>query len=161
MSGETADISPFAAFKWYEWVKFCETSVSFPEDQMVLGCDLGPAIDVGPVHYDPKGDIRSEESVQNSRRWFCFVCAGHKNVTSLTKLLFTRLCPSSHQGTCAGGGYCAPVQSLNGIFVNLECGKVRLSFFLSCFSRGFTTGFLRVWHVQLVLLKNSQGEISP
>jgi hypothetical protein len=50
VSGKTADISAIAEFQWYEWVKFRDTSVSFPEDAMILGHDLGPAIDVGPAH---------------------------------------------------------------------------------------------------------------
>ncbi len=49
MSGETADISPFANFKWYEWVLFRDTSVTYPDDTMVLGRDLQPAIDIGPA----------------------------------------------------------------------------------------------------------------
>ena len=49
MSGETADISPFALFGWYEWVMFRDTSVSYPDTPMVLGRDLGPAIDIGPA----------------------------------------------------------------------------------------------------------------
>ena len=49
VSGKTADISPFALFKWYEWVMFRDTLVPFPDDQMVLGRDLGPAIDIGPA----------------------------------------------------------------------------------------------------------------
>ena len=49
VSGETADISPFAAFKWYEWVLFRETSVTYPDDTMVLGRDLGRVIDIGPA----------------------------------------------------------------------------------------------------------------
>ena len=49
VSGETADISPWAEFVWYEWVKFRDTSVSFPKDKVVLGRDLGPAIDIGPT----------------------------------------------------------------------------------------------------------------
>ena len=49
VSGETADISPFAAFKWYEWVLFRDTSVSYPNDTMILGRDLGPAIDIEPA----------------------------------------------------------------------------------------------------------------
>ena len=49
VSGKTVDISPFALFKWYEWVMFCDTSVPFPDNQMVLGCNLGPAIDIGPA----------------------------------------------------------------------------------------------------------------
>ena len=49
VSGETADISPFATFKWYEWVLFRDTSVTYPDDTMILGRDLGPAIDIGPA----------------------------------------------------------------------------------------------------------------
>jgi hypothetical protein len=49
VSWETTDISPFAAFKWYEWVLFRDTSVTYPDDTMVLGCDLGPAIDIRPT----------------------------------------------------------------------------------------------------------------
>ncbi len=49
MSGETANISQFCEFGWYEWVKFCSTTVSFPEDPLVLGKYLGLSIDVGPA----------------------------------------------------------------------------------------------------------------
>lgn len=49
VSGETADISPFALFKWYEWVMYCDTSVLFPEEQLVLRQDLGLAINIGPA----------------------------------------------------------------------------------------------------------------
>jgi hypothetical protein len=49
ISGETADISTFAQHHWYQWIMFCDTSVSFPGDKLVLGCYLGPNIDVGPA----------------------------------------------------------------------------------------------------------------
>ncbi|KAI2506535.1 Reverse transcriptase (RNA-dependent DNA polymerase) [Fragilaria crotonensis] len=49
VSGETADISPLALFAWYEWVMFRDTSVTYPDDPMALGRDLGPAIDIGPA----------------------------------------------------------------------------------------------------------------
>ena len=49
ISGETADISAFALFKWYEWVKFRDATVPYPQDKEVLGRDLGPAIDIGPA----------------------------------------------------------------------------------------------------------------
>jgi hypothetical protein len=49
VSGETANISPFTAFKWHEWVLFRDTSVTYPNDMMVLGRDLGPAEDIGPA----------------------------------------------------------------------------------------------------------------
>ena len=48
VSGETADILTFTEYKWYEWVMFWDTSVSFPEDYMVLGQYLSPALDIGP-----------------------------------------------------------------------------------------------------------------
>jgi len=47
--GDTADITAAALFRWYEWVYFRDTAVSFPEDNIVLGRDLGPAIDIGPA----------------------------------------------------------------------------------------------------------------
>jgi hypothetical protein len=49
LKGETADISAIALFCWYEWVMFWDTFIKFPEDNMVLGRDLGPAIDIGPA----------------------------------------------------------------------------------------------------------------
>ena len=49
ISGETTDISPFALFQWYEWVMYHDTSIPFPKEQLVLGQDLGPAIDIGPA----------------------------------------------------------------------------------------------------------------
>jgi hypothetical protein len=49
VSGETADITTVAEYQWYEWIKFRDTKVSFPEDKVVLGRDLGPAIDIGPM----------------------------------------------------------------------------------------------------------------
>jgi hypothetical protein len=42
-----ANISAIALFRWYEWVMFQDTLIKFPEDNMVLGCDLRPAIDIG------------------------------------------------------------------------------------------------------------------
>ncbi len=36
MSGESAKISQFCEQKGYEWVKFCSTTISFPEDPLVL-----------------------------------------------------------------------------------------------------------------------------
>ncbi|KAL7474926.1 hypothetical protein ACHAW6_000869 [Cyclotella cf. meneghiniana] len=47
--GETADISPFYEFVCWDWVKFREDGVAFPDDQMVLGKYLSPSIDVGPA----------------------------------------------------------------------------------------------------------------
>jgi hypothetical protein len=44
LSGETADISEFAEFGWYDWIKFRD-----PEDKLVLGRYLGPSTDIGPA----------------------------------------------------------------------------------------------------------------
>ncbi len=42
MSGKTANITQFCEFDWYEWVKFCSTTILFTEDRLVLGKYLGP-----------------------------------------------------------------------------------------------------------------------
>jgi hypothetical protein len=49
VSGQTADISPFAEFGWYEWVKWWEVTADFPEPKEIYGRWLGPALDVGPA----------------------------------------------------------------------------------------------------------------
>ncbi len=49
MPGKTANISQFCKLGWYEWVTFCSTTVSFPEDLLVLRKYLGPSIDIGPT----------------------------------------------------------------------------------------------------------------
>ena len=49
VSGETADISPFCEFGFWDWVKFRDSGVAFPTDSLVLGKYLGPSIDVGPA----------------------------------------------------------------------------------------------------------------
>ena len=61
--GETADICPFCEFGILEWVKFREDSVTFPDDQMVLGKYLGPSIDVGPAmtQHDMKANGEYED----------------------------------------------------------------------------------------------------
>jgi hypothetical protein len=49
VKGQTSDISPLAEYAWYQWVKFRDTSQSFPDSKEWLGRDLGPAIDIGPA----------------------------------------------------------------------------------------------------------------
>ena len=49
MSGETSDISQFCEFAFYDWIMFRDQPVAFPDDNLVLGHYLGPAIDVGPA----------------------------------------------------------------------------------------------------------------
>ncbi len=47
MTGNTADISHIAEFGWYDWVMFCDNVPSFPDNKLILGRYLGPAIDTG------------------------------------------------------------------------------------------------------------------
>jgi hypothetical protein len=47
MTGNTANISHIAEFGWYDWVMFCDNEPSFPDDKLILGRYLGPAIDTG------------------------------------------------------------------------------------------------------------------
>ncbi len=47
MTGNTADISHIAEFGWYDWVMFRDNVSSFPDDKLILGRYLGPAIDTG------------------------------------------------------------------------------------------------------------------
>jgi hypothetical protein len=47
MTGKTANISHIAEFGWYDWVMFRDNEPSFPDDKLILGCYLGPAIDTG------------------------------------------------------------------------------------------------------------------
>jgi hypothetical protein len=49
MLGSTADISTICQFAWYNWVMFCDTARTFPEDMHVLGLYLRSAIDIGPT----------------------------------------------------------------------------------------------------------------
>jgi hypothetical protein len=47
ITGNTADISHIAEFGLYDWVMFCDNEPSFPDDKLILGRYLGPAIDTG------------------------------------------------------------------------------------------------------------------
>ena len=49
MNGETPDISASGEFGWYDWVKFRDTQVAYPEDNFILGHYLGISIDIRPV----------------------------------------------------------------------------------------------------------------
>jgi hypothetical protein len=49
MSSKTLDISQFCKFTFYDWVMFQDEPVAFPDDNLVLGRYLGPAINVGPA----------------------------------------------------------------------------------------------------------------
>jgi hypothetical protein len=46
MLGSTADISCICKFGWYNWIMFCNNVPTYPDDKMMLGQYLGPAIDV-------------------------------------------------------------------------------------------------------------------
>jgi hypothetical protein len=48
MTGNTADISHIAEFGWYEWGMFHDNNKpSYPDNKLILGHYLGPAIDTG------------------------------------------------------------------------------------------------------------------
>jgi hypothetical protein len=47
MSGSTADISNICKFAWFHWVMFRDNVPTYPNDKLILGRYLGPAIDVG------------------------------------------------------------------------------------------------------------------
>jgi hypothetical protein len=47
MTGNTANISHIAEFGWYDWVVYHDNKPSFPDDKLILGRYLGPAIDTG------------------------------------------------------------------------------------------------------------------
>ena len=49
VSGQTADISPFAEHGWYDWVIWYDANATFPEPKEQLGRWLGPAVDIGPA----------------------------------------------------------------------------------------------------------------
>ncbi len=47
MTGNTADISLIAEFGWYDWVMLRDNKPSYPDNNLILGHYLGPAIDTG------------------------------------------------------------------------------------------------------------------
>jgi hypothetical protein len=47
LTGSTADISVICQFGWYVWVMFRDVIPSYPDESIVLGRYLGPALDVG------------------------------------------------------------------------------------------------------------------
>jgi hypothetical protein len=49
VKGGPTDISAMAEYDWCEWVKCCDTSVSFPDSKVQFGRVLGSAIDIGPA----------------------------------------------------------------------------------------------------------------
>jgi hypothetical protein len=49
VSGQTADISPFIEYAWFDWIIYYDRVASFPDPKERLGWWLGPAIDLGPA----------------------------------------------------------------------------------------------------------------
>ncbi len=47
MKGTTTDISHIAVFSWYNWIMFHDNVPTYPNDKLVLGRYLSPAIDMG------------------------------------------------------------------------------------------------------------------
>ena len=48
MSGETAEISKFYKFGWYDWVMYRNTTVVYPGSKPQLGSCYGTAYDINP-----------------------------------------------------------------------------------------------------------------
>jgi hypothetical protein len=67
VSGETADISPFCRFGFWDWVKFWEKGVPFPGGTLILDKYLGPSIDMGPAMTQcimkANGEIKDRSTV--------------------------------------------------------------------------------------------------
>ena len=49
ISGQTADISPFVEFEWYDWIKIWDSEASFSHSKEVYSQWLGPSLDIGPA----------------------------------------------------------------------------------------------------------------
>jgi hypothetical protein len=49
VSGQTANISPFIEYAWFDWIIYYDQVASFPDLKEQLGWWLGPAIDLGPA----------------------------------------------------------------------------------------------------------------
>ena len=49
IKGQASNIRHMCELSWYQWVMFCDGSVQYPADNLVLGNYLGPALDVGPA----------------------------------------------------------------------------------------------------------------
>ncbi len=47
MMENTTGISNITEFGWYDWVMFRDNEPSYPDDKLILGRYLGPAIDTG------------------------------------------------------------------------------------------------------------------
>eukprot|EP00804_Cyclotella_cryptica_P017310 CCRYP_020331-RA/>CCRYP_020331-RA protein AED:0.23 eAED:0.25 QI:0/-1/0/1/-1/1/1/0/484 len=82
VSGETADISPFCEFGFWDWVKFRDQGVAFPGDALVLGKYLGPSIDVGPAMTQrimkANGEIEDRSTVRSLTPEECVNAALHQ-----------------------------------------------------------------------------------
>jgi hypothetical protein len=77
VSGQTADILPFIEYGWYNWVKYYDQIVSFPNPKELLGHWLGPTIDLrsamtakilnanGNIEYNSTHHALTEAKLQN------------------------------------------------------------------------------------------------
>jgi len=82
VSGETADTSSFCEFGSWDWVKFREKGVAFPDDTLVLGKYLGSSIDVGPAMTQlimkANGEIEDHSTVHSLTPNECVNAALHQ-----------------------------------------------------------------------------------
>ena len=49
IGSETPYISEFSEYKCYDWVKYRDQQIVFPEDNFVLGRYLAPSFDIEPA----------------------------------------------------------------------------------------------------------------
>jgi hypothetical protein len=47
MTRNTPNINHIAEFGWYDWVMFHDNKPSYPDNKLILGYYLGPAINTG------------------------------------------------------------------------------------------------------------------
>jgi len=80
--GETADISQFCEFGFWDWVKFRDKVVIFPDKKLVLGNYLGPSIDVGPAMMQrvmkTNGEVKDRSTVRLLTPKECVNASFHK-----------------------------------------------------------------------------------
>jgi hypothetical protein len=82
VSGETADISPFCEFGFWDWVKSRDKRVAYPDDALVLFKYLGPSIDVGPAMTQhimkANGEIEDRSTVRSLTPEECVSAPSHR-----------------------------------------------------------------------------------
>ena len=74
LTGNTADISVVCQFGWYDWVMYRDTNPSYPDESIVLGRYLGPALDVGSALTAKILRLNGQVVYRCSRNRVCIGC---------------------------------------------------------------------------------------